>query len=334
MEPAVNASEPQSNAAARALWYAAPRHAELREAPLPPRGPNDVLVRMLYSGISRGTERLGFEGRGPAGEYARMRLPTQEGEFSFPVKYGYAAVGKVEAGPPELMGQVIFALHPHQDRFVIAAEGAVPVPAAVPPRRAVLAANAETALNILWDGEAAPGQRIAIVGGGLVGLLCAGLAAGLIGAHVTVIDREPSRQTLAQAMGAAFSRPETAPGENDLVVHTSATDAGLALALDIAAFEATIVEASWYGDRLVQVPLGGAFHSRRLRIVSSQVGAVAPSHRGRYTHRQRMQEALRLLADDRFDQLLGEQVPFEELPKHLPRLLAPDATGVGAHVRY
>jgi 2-desacetyl-2-hydroxyethyl bacteriochlorophyllide A dehydrogenase len=330
----MNAPAPGSKSLARALWYAAAGRAELKEAALPAPGPAEVLVRMLYSGISRGTERLVFEGKVPASEHARMRLPTQEGEFGFPIKYGYAAVGRVEAGPGDLMGRVIFALHPHQDRFVIPADSAVPVPAEVPARRAVLAANAETALNVLWDGEAAPGQRIAIVGGGLVGLLCAGLAARLPGVTVTIIDRERSREPLAQAMGAAFSRPAEAPGENDLVIHTSASDAGLTLALNIAAFEATIVEASWYGDRLVQVPLGGAFHSRRLRIVSSQVGAVAPSHRGRYTHRQRMEEALKLLADERFDGLLGEEVPFEELPKHIPRLLAHDAQGVGALVRY
>jgi threonine dehydrogenase-like Zn-dependent dehydrogenase len=232
------------------------------------------------------------------------------------------------------MGRTIFALHPHQDRFVIPAASAVPVPDNVPPRRAVLTANMETALNVLWDGEAAPGQRIAIVGGGLVGLLCAGLAARMPGTQVTVIDREAGRMRPAAAMGAAFSRPENAPEENDLVIHTSASDAGLALALQIAGFEATIVEASWYGDRLVQVPLGGAFHSRRLRLVSSQVGAVAPSQRARYTHRQRMEEALRLLADVRFDSLLGEEIPFDELPKHIPHVLAPDAAGVGAYVRY
>lgn len=330
----MNAPEPRSNVAARALWYTGPGQAELKEAPLPPPGPDQVLVHMLYSGISRGTERLVFAGKVPASEHDRMRLATQEGEFSFPVKYGYAAVGRVETGPDELTGQIVFALHPHQDRFVIRAAAAVPLPEGVPPRRAVLTANAETALNVLWDGEATPGQRIAIVGGGLLGLLCAGFAARLPGTRVTVIDREPSREALAQAMGAAFRRPEDAAAENDLVIHTSASDAGLGLALDIAAFEATIVEASWYGERLVQVPLGGAFHSRRLRIVSSQVGAVAPSHRGRYTHRQRMEQALRLLADDRFDELLGEEVPFEELPRHLPRLLAPDAPGVGAYVRY
>lgn len=324
----------RTNAVARALWYVAPGKAELREGPVAPPGPEEVLVRMLYSGLSRGTERLVFEGRVPPSERSRMRLPTQEGDFPFPVKYGYAAVGAVESGPAELRGRTVFALHPHQERFVLPASAAVQVPDNVPARRAVLAANMETALNAIWDGEAAPGQRIAVVGGGLVGLLTAALAAGLAKTRVTLIDKDPARAALSKSLGMAFATPEAAPPDQDLVFHTSATEAGLALALEIAGFETTVVELSWYGDRRIAVPLGGAFHSRRLRLVSSQVGAVAPSHRARYTHRQRMEEALRLLADDRFDALLGEEVPFSELPEHLPRLLAPDAAGVGALVRY
>lgn len=330
----MTAPDPGSQAAARALWYVAPGRAELREAPLATPGPGEVLVRMLYSGISRGTERLVFEGRVPPGEHARMRLPTQEGEFPFPVKYGYAAVGAVESGPKALAGKTIFALHPHQSRFLLAEAAAVPLPDAVPPRRAVLAANLETALNVLWDGELAAGQKIAVVGGGILGLLVAALAARPFGAAATLIDKEPARAALAETIGAAFASPEAAPKGFDLVVHTSASDAGLALALDIAAFEAIVVEASWYGDRIVGVPLGGSFHSQRLRLISSQVGAVAPSRRARYTHRARMEEALALLADDRFDALLGEEVPFAELPRHLPRLLAADAPGVGALVKY
>jgi 2-desacetyl-2-hydroxyethyl bacteriochlorophyllide A dehydrogenase len=330
----VKAPDQRSNATARALWYVAPGKAELREEALKAPAAGEVLVRMLYSGISRGTERLVFEGRVPASEYERMRLFTQKGDFPFPVKYGYAAVGAVEGGLPEFQGRTVFALHPHQERFVLPATQVVPVPAAVPARRAVLAANAETALNILWDGEAAPGQKIAVVGGGLLGLLVAGVALTFSGVVVTVVDTEPSRAALAEKLGARFATPDTAPKESDLVIHTSASEAGLMLSLEIAKFEGTVVEASWFGDKKVSLPLGGAFHSRRLRLVSSQVGAVAPLQRKRYTPRQRMEEALRLLADDRFDALLGEEISFAELPQHLPRLLAQNAPGVGALVRY
>jgi 2-desacetyl-2-hydroxyethyl bacteriochlorophyllide A dehydrogenase len=330
----VKAPDQRSNATARALWYTAPGKVELRETPLKAPALNEIQVRALYSGISRGTERLVFEGRVPPSEYDRMRLFSQEGEFPFPVKYGYAAVGVVEAGSAELADKTVFVLHPHQERFVVPAKWAVPLPRSVPARRAVLAANAETALNILWDGEAAKGQKIAVVGGGLLGLLVAGIATKLLGGPVTVVDKDPSRAVQARALGASFATPDQTPRQMDLVVHTSATEAGLALALDVAKFEAAVVEASWYGDRKVAVPLGGAFHSQRLRLISSQVGSVAPSHRGSHTHRQRMEEALRHLADERFDALLGEEVPFSELPARLPGLLASDAPGVGALVRY
>jgi 2-desacetyl-2-hydroxyethyl bacteriochlorophyllide A dehydrogenase len=328
------APNPASQTPARALWYVAPGRTELRDAAVPAPGTGNVLVRMVYSGISRGTERLVFEGSVPASERERMRMPTQEGEFPFPVKYGYSAVGQVEAGSPAMIGRTVFALHPHQSRFVIPETAAVAIPDSVPARRAVMAANVETALNVLWDGEVKAGQKVAVVGGGIVGLLVAALASKPFGANVTLIDKEPTREALARKLGANFALPSAAARGFDVVIHTSASDAGLALALDIAAFEGTIVEASWYGDRTVGVPLGGAFHSQRLKLVSSQVGSVAPSQRARYTHRQRMEEALRLLADDRFDVLIGEEIPFEELPHHLPRLLAPDAKGVGALVKY
>jgi 2-desacetyl-2-hydroxyethyl bacteriochlorophyllide A dehydrogenase len=328
------ALDPASKTTARALWYVAPGRTELREAAVPAPGAEELLVRMLYSGISRGTERLVFEGKVPLSERQRMRMPTQEGEFPFPVKYGYCAVGQVEAGNPAMIGRTVFALHPHQSCFVVSESMAVAVPDTVPARRAVMAANVETALNVLWDGEVKAGQKIAVVGGGIVGLLVAALAAKPFGANVTLIDKDASREALAKKFGAHFALPASAPRDCDVVIHTSASDAGLALALDLAKFEGTIVEASWYGDRTVGVPLGGAFHSQRLKLVSSQVGSVAPSQRARYTHRQRMEEALKLLADDRFDALIGEEIPFEELPQHLPRLLAPDAKGVGALVKY
>jgi threonine dehydrogenase-like Zn-dependent dehydrogenase len=319
---------------ATALWYVAPGASELRESVLAEPGPGEVLVRMLYSGLSRGTERLVFEGRIPASEYVRMRLPTQEGEFSFPVKYGYAAVGMVETGPTELKGRTIFALHPHQDRFVLPANAVVPIPKTVPARRAVLTANLETALNALWDGRAAPCDRIVVIGGGLVGLLVAALAARLPGAEVTLVDKDPTRAPLAQHLGAAFARPEAAPREADLVIHASASESGLALALELAGEEATVVEASWHGDHRVGLPLGGTFHSRRLRLVSSQVGAIPSERRTRWTPRRRIEATVGLLADDRLDALLGEEIPFTELPRHLPRLLASDAAGIGALVRY
>lgn len=319
---------------AHALWYAAPGRVDLRPCEIPLPGPGEARVRTLWSGVSRGTERLVLGGLVPASEHGRMRAPLQEGQFPFPVKYGYCAVGVVEHGPEGLEGRTVFALHPHQDLFNAPAGMLCPVPEDVPARRAVLAANMETALNGLWDSGAGPGDRIVVVGAGVVGLLAARLAAGLPGAEVHAVDVDPRRREIAEALGLAFSTPEAAPGDADVVIHASGSPEGLGLALACAGFEAAVVEMSWYGDRAVAAPLGGPFHSRRLRLVSSQVGEVAPSRRPRWSHRRRLEAALGLLADPALDALITDEVPFADLPSALPALLAAGAPGLGAAVRY
>lgn len=319
---------------ATALWYAGLRECVLNAEELPAPGPRDCLVRTLWSGISRGTERLVFEGRVPPSENERMRAPFQQGAFPFPVKYGYCAVGEVEAGPADYLGRTVFCLHPHQDRFVVPAGRVALVPEAVPARRAVLAANMETALNAHWDAGSGPADRIVVVGGGVLGLLTAFIAAKLPGAEVTLVDLDGSRAALAEALGCRFALPENCPGEADLVFHASASAAGLSTAIGAAGFEARIVELSWYGEGSVPAPLGGAFHAKRLQLVSSQVGQVAPSRRPRFDYARRTQAALALLADARLDALISAEIPFAEAPARLPALFAPGAAGLTAVLRY
>ena len=318
----------------KALWYVGPGRAELREEAVAAPEAGEAQVRALFGAISRGTERLVHAGRVPASEYDRMRAPLMGGAFPFPVKYGYATVGRVEAGPAELRQRLVFSLHPHQSRFTLPAEAALPVPDDVPPRRAVLAANMETALNAVWDGAPGPADRIAVVGGGLVGLLVAYLCARLPAAQVTVIDVASARAELAHAIGARFAGPSAAPADCDLVFHASGTAAGLATALRLAGEEASIVELSWYGAGDIAVPLGEAFHSRRLRLVSSQVGKVAPSHRARWTHGRRLAAALALLNAPVLDALLAPALAFEDLPAQLPSVFASDSDGVCPLIRY
>lgn len=312
----------QTNEVAQALWYTAPGRAELREQALPPLAAGAARVRALYGALSRGTESLVSAGRVPTSEYERMRAPFMDGSFPFPVKYGYATVGLVEAGPAELTGRTVFALHPHQSLFDVPASAVAVLPDGVPATRAVLAANMETALNAVWDASPGPAGRIAVVGAGVVGALVAYLCARLPGTAVTLVDINPARKELADRLGVGFALPEAAPKDCALVAHASATAAGLATALSLAAFEAMVLELSWYGDAQVPVPLGGAFHSRRLRLISSQVGHVAPSHRAEWTHHRRLTEAVRLLADARLDALLAPAVAFRDLPARLPNILA------------
>src|SRR5262250_2673016 len=280
----------------KALWYVGPGRAELHEEAVAAPKPGEVQVRALFGAISRGTERLVHAGRVPESEYTRMRAPMMGGAFPFPVKYGYATVGRVEAGGAELIGKAVFSLHPHQRLFTVPADAAIPVPANLPPARAVLAANMETALNAVWDGAPAPADRIAVVGAGVVGALVAWLCGRLPGAEVTLIDIAPERASLAATLGVGLAAPEAAPRDCDLVVHASGSAAGLATALRLAGNEATVLEMSWYGAGDIAAPLGGAFHSRRLKLISSQVGQIAPSHRPRWTHRRRIAAALDLLA--------------------------------------
>jgi NADPH:quinone reductase-like Zn-dependent oxidoreductase len=306
---------------AEALWYTAPGIAGIRSETLAPPAAHEVRVRALFGAVSRGTEALVLAGRVPVSEFERMRAPFMAGAFPFPVKYGYATVGRIEGGAEALRGRTIFTLHPHQNFFNIPASAAMVLPENLPPQRAVLAANMETALNGVWDAAPGPADRIAVVGAGVVGSLVAYLCGRFPGAKVTLVDINPARAELAQALGVGFASPESAEGDCDLVVHASGNPGGLTTALALAGEEATVLEMSWYGDAPVTVPLGGAFHSRRLRLISSQVGQIAPSHRPRWSHGRRLAAALALLTDPRLDALLAPPVLFGDLAQRLPEIL-------------
>ncbi len=306
---------------ATALWYDGLGAVSMRAGTLRPLGADEALVRTLFSGISRGTERLVLQGRVPASARQRMRAPLQEGEFPGPVKYGYCVVGTVEEGPDDLAGRLVFCLHPHQDRFVVSESMLHPLPNDVPARRGILAANMETALNALWDSGAGPCDRIVVVGGGTVGLLVGFLAARLPGAQVTLGDPVTERAAVAAALEIAFAAPENLPRDADVVFHASATTAGLVTALRCAGTEARVVELSWYGDQMTTVPLGDEFHARRLRLIASQVAMVAPSRRPRWSHVRRLMAALELLRDPRLDALMPEEIAFTAAPRLLPGIL-------------
>ncbi|CAL9394747.1 hypothetical protein SUDANB1_01328 [Streptomyces sp. enrichment culture] len=318
---------------ARAFWIDSPGRGVIRDVTLPAPGEGEVLVRTLFSGVSRGTETLVFRGGVPVSQHTAMRAPFQEGDFPGPVKYGYLNVGVVEEGPRELTGRTVFCLYPHQTRYVVPVTAVTPVPDSVPAERAVLAGTVETAVNALWDAAPLVGDRIAVVGGGMVGCSVAALLARFPGVRVQLVDADPSRAKTAEALGVGFATPEDADGDRDLVVHASATEQGLARSLELLTAEGTVLELSWYGDRQVSLPLGEAFHSRRLVIRSSQVGTVSPARPNR-TYADRLAVALDLLADPALDALVTGESPFEELPDVLPRLVSGEVPALCHRVRY
>jgi threonine dehydrogenase-like Zn-dependent dehydrogenase len=319
---------------ARAFWLRSPGAGEIRPAALPDPGPDEVLVRTSYSGISRGTETLVFSGGVPASQYAAMRAPFQEGDFPGPVKYGYLSVGVVEEGPPALQGRTVFCLYPHQTAYVVPAGAVVAVPDGVPPARAVLAGTVETAVNALWDAAPLVGDRITVVGAGMVGCCVAAVAARFPGVRVQLVDADPARAGVAEALGVDFALPADAEPGRDLVVHASATSAGLQRSLELLVPEGTVIELSWYGDRDVNLSLGGAFHSGRLSIRSSQVGTVSPARRGSRTYADRLALALELLRDPAFDALITDEFRFGRLPDVFTRLAAGDLPGLCHLITY
>lgn len=319
---------------ARAFWRVPGPRGELRQESLAEPGEGEVLVESLYSAISRGTESLVFHGRIPETEYQRMRAPFQEGEFNDALKYGYANVGRVLKGPSPLLGREVFCLFPHQDRYVVPEAAVLPLPDGVPAHRGVLGANMETAVNALWDAAPVVGDRICVIGAGVVGALVAALAADIPGADVTLVDINPARERLARRLGVRFRLPDDAPENCDLVFHTSGSPAGLRQALVLAGNEARAIEMSWYGTCDVELPLGQAFHSRRLSLLASQVGHPRADRAARWGGQRRLALALELLADPRFEALLEPSCAFEDLPWVMASVTSPQSEALCQVVRY
>jgi 2-desacetyl-2-hydroxyethyl bacteriochlorophyllide A dehydrogenase len=318
---------------ATAFWISGCERGELRRETLPNPSPEQVRVRTLFSAISRGTEGLVWRGGVPEEVYGSMRAPFQAGDFPWPVKYGYIAVGTVDAGSQALRGRTVFCLHPHQDVFVVPASALTIIPDDVPPARAVLAANMETAVNAVWDAQMLPGERIAVIGAGVVGSLVAYLAARIPGAQVQLIDRMPQKKEIATALGIPFASPEQAETRADVVFEASGNPGGLNLALRLAGMEARIVALSWFGNQEVSLPLGGAFHARRLKLISSQVGQVPAHCRPRWDHAQRMDLALRLLRDPALDALINGESAFADIVTSFARVVA-DPSVLCHRIRY
>lgn len=329
-----NASNAAKENWATAFWVVNPGEGELRREQLSPPAQDEVRVRTLYSGISRGTESLVFNGRVPESEFSRMRAPFQSGEFPAPVKYGYCSVGKVKQGPDALLDKTVFCLFPHQDDYVVPASAVLTIPDHVPAKRAVLAANMETAINGVWDAEPMLGERVCVIGAGVVGALVAYLCAQIPGVDVHLVDINPERRQLAEQLGVVFCTPEHAPQDQDCVIHASGHSEGLRKAIELIGSEGRIVEMSWYGEGDVAIPLGGAFHSQRLTLKASQVGQLPPKLRPRWDYQRRLTLALSLLVDERLDALISGESDFDQFPSLAPKLFGPGSVELCHRLRY
>lgn len=323
---------------ATAFWVSGRGAGWVEDQVVPDPGPGEVRVRTLWSAVSRGTEALVFRGEVPADQHWRMRAPFQEGDFPGPVKYGYLSVGVVEAGVADLVGRTVFCLYPHQTSYVVPAGDVDLVPDDVSPRRAVLTGPVETAVNALWDVPPMIGDRVAVVGAGLIGCCLARLLGRVPGVEVTLVDVNPSRAEIAAHLGVGFAVPARAPTERDVVFHASGRPEGLAHALSLLADDGVVAELSWYGDAQVPLPLGGDFHARRLSIRGSQVGTVSPTRRRvraqEWTPGYRRRLALDLLRDDAFDTLLTGTSTLQDLPDLMARIAEGDRDGLCHTIRY
>lgn len=327
-------SAPDTATTATAFWITRPAFGELKCETLTAPGEHEVLVNALYSGVSRGTESLVFNARVPESEFLRMRAPYQAGDFPAPIKYGYCSVGRVVQGPGELLHKTVFCLYPHQDHYVVPADAVLPLPEKLPADRAVLAANLETAINGVWDANPMLGERICVVGAGVVGALVAYLCAQIPGVEVYLIDINPARAALAAQLGVAFCTPEQAPTDQDCVIHASGHPDGLHLGLGLVGNEGRVIEMSWFGKGDVALPLGGAFHSQRLTLRASQVGQLPATLQPRWDYRRRLTLALNLLTDQRLDALISGESNFADFPAIAPQLFGPDSTVLCHRIRY
>ena len=318
---------------ARAFWLAAGGRGLIRAEALPDPPADWCVVKTRFSAVSPGTERLVALGRVPVSLREEMRCPYMGGHFPFPVKYGYSLVGEVVSGPADLRGRAVHVLHPHQDICVVRREDVRPLPAGLPAERATLASNLETAVTAVWDSGAVLGERALVVGFGIVGSLIARLLSLSPGIDLEIVEPRRDRRMLAERMGfKAF--PEPGPGAFDLAFDAGGTPAGLQAAIDRVGVEGRVVAVSWFGARPVPLVLGGSFHSRRKRIVASQVSRIPGFLAPRWDVRRRTELVFRLLDRPEFDLHLSPPIPFSGLPELFRALRRRSPAGLGPLIAY
>lgn len=316
----------------QSLFFSGHETAELHAEPLDAPSAGQVLVRMLVSGISAGTEMLFYRGQVPADLSTDSTIEALSGAVEYPLKYGYCAVGEVIALGPGVeagwLGRRVFAFNPHETHFLAEPASLMPLPDGIPVEAAVLLPNMETAVNFLMDARPMLGDQVAVTGQGIVGLLATSLLAQLPLGSLVTLDRLPLRREWSLRMGAQASldpadadvvaearrllsggRPYPAA---DITFELSGAPGALNLAIALTGFDGTVIVGSWYGQKRAELDLGGYFHRSRIRLVSSQVSTINPDWQGRWTKERRFSTAWDMLRKVHPERLITHRIPFSE----------------------
>ena len=319
----------QDSITTRALWHETTEHSTIRSVQIP-MDSSKVLVDARYSLISIGTELLVARGNVPPQLQVDMDVPYMEGDLMLPVKYGYSLVG-VDTST----NTAVHLMHPHQDKCHVDRLSLFEIPDDVPLKRAALASNLETVLNATWDAAVSPGERVLIVGFGLIGSLIARVVADIPGVELIVAEVNPARARLASEMGfETIEIPLPASAPFDLAFNTSASGKGLQTALDMVGLEGRVIELSWYGNQQVSMSLGGEFHALRKRILSSQVSRIPAHMASRWNFKRRKEAVFRLLQNPAFDQHITHEITLDEAPLLFEQWRKQVPDGLGYVIRY
>jgi len=318
----------------RSLWHLSDSQSVIKENTAQNPSPSFLKIQSHFSLISTGTERLVACGEVPGSVHDDMKVPYMEGAFPFPIKYGYSLVGKVITEGHSMTGKLVHAMHPHQDFCLINESDLFEIHSNIPAQRATLASNLETALTAVWDAQVNIGDRVLIVGFGLIGSLIARLLSFIPAIYFQIIEIDKERIQHAEKLGFPVSAILRKHSKFDIAFHTSATAEGLQTCIDGVGLEGKIIELSWYGKKPVKINMGGSFHSQRKQIISSQVGKLPSKYNARWDMKRRKKVVFELLENALFDQQITHFIKFVDTPTFFADLRAGKAKGLAYCIEY
>lgn len=334
-----------SETRASQLWFTAPFSVEVREVTLPAPAADEVVVRTRYSAVSAGTELLLYRGQMPGSMSLDATLSSLQQSSGYPLQYGYACVGEVQQTgrdvDPDWQGRQVFSFQPHASHFLATTDQLIAVPDDLSAQAAVFLPNMETAVNLVQDGQPLIGERVVVLGQGIVGLLLSGLLARFPLADLAAVEGQPDRQDLARTFGvkdvyspdeatravASSSDGYPAMADADLIYEVSGQPEALNLAIALSGFASRIVIGSWYGSKRVPIDLGGKAHRNRLQLITSQVSTLAPGLSGRWDKQRRYHLAWDMIRATDTAQLITHNLPLEEA-EWLYKQLHEEASGI------